>query len=383
MAVASDAGSGRVLAPVLQRLARSGTALIAYASGPSAGILPREAPEVTTITLDDDSTAEKIGELIASSGARVVMTGAGCYNQLEHAARLAARQSGRQSVAVLDYWFEYGPRFHRTSGEQRIASWPDVVCVPDETAARGIAEAGGDPGRVVVTGSPNLEASRQWWRTNRPSREQLAESLDVPPAGPIVVFFSEPYRANPDGRPLTGAGGLCREDGTPIFGYTAERMLRLVAEALAHAARPAGRCIQLLVKPHPLEWVPPLSDFARNWSDDAVRVRVIETAHPRDLVAVADAVVGMSSVTLIESGLAGRPTYSVQIGLDASAPFDPCVANRLGLATPILDAAALAAFAAAVAARALPPPVAAPDGVRVDGAAEAVAGVVSRMLAVA
>ncbi|MGE0444232.1 MAG: hypothetical protein AB7P99_03325 [Vicinamibacterales bacterium] len=383
VAVASDAGSGRALAPVVRRLVRNGTAVIGYASGPSGEILPQEAPEATTVALDDDCTPGAFGDLIAGSDARVVLTGAGAYNRLEHTARLAARHCGRPSIAVLDYWFEYAPRFQRVTDGRRVDSWPDVLCVPDDVAARGVVEAGGDPSRVVVTGSPNIEASRLWWDAYHPDRERLAHSLGVDPAAPIVAFFSEPHRANPDGRPFTGPGGLIRDDGSPLFGYTAEQMLSLVMRALADAGRRRDVRIQVIVKAHPLEWTPGLREFAARWNDGSASVSITEAAHPRELVALADAVVGMSSVTLIEAGLAARPTYSVQIGLGADAPFDPCVANRLGLATPDFDVPALETFAAAIAGGTASPPPVRPAGLRVDGATDAVAMVVNRVLAAA
>ena len=56
---------------------------------------------------------------------------------------------------------------------------------------------------------------------------------------------------------------------------------------------------------------------------------------------MADVLVGMMSIALLEAALAGKPALSVQIGLPESGASDPCVANALGYAHPIVDRGAL------------------------------------------
>lgn len=327
-----------------------------------------------------EADADAVLALVSASDADVVLAGAGCYNTLEHDARLAARTLSIPCVAVLDYWFEYSARFHRRGAGGAVASWPDLVCAPDETAAAELIEAGCRRHSVAVTGPPNIEDSLSWWATHATlDRQSLACHFQVPAERPLVVFFSEPYHARPDGRKLMGPGGLYHDDGRPLFGYTATQMLDQTLDALDRAVRQSG-CVppHVVVKAHPLEWAAPLRRRQREGSVSRVGVTVVEEGDPKELVALADAVVGMSSITLLEAALVGRPTFSVQIG-DGTAPFDPCVANRLGLANHVRSRKDLDEAAIAIVGGCAANPPRGADRLHVTGAAARVADAIARV----
>lgn len=377
----ADAGSARAIVPVARLLLARGAAVSIAADGPAAQSIEADLPGARRLAVTDDSTVAELAAAFAAAGFQGVLTGAGSYNQIEHRARLAARALTIPSIAVLDYWYEYESRFHRMDGAAQGESWPDLVCAPDEHARQGLIRAGCDEGRISVTGPPNLEEAVRWFRTEAADRAALAAQLGISLDRPIVVFFSEPHRRKPDGRLFDGPGGLYRTDGSPVFGYTAAEMLRYVVDAFARIpdeARP-----QLLVKPHMLEWPNPLHDLAASLGA-AGPVVVRDEVNPRTLVALADAVMAMSSVTLIEAALSGTPSISVQIGFRGDAPFDPCVGNRLGVTLPVFDVATLERVADDIAdgriARGAHVP---PSSLPVEGAAARVADVLLSRLKVA
>lgn len=372
--VASDPGSARVLVPVGRELASSGASLVAFASGPAARIFSEDLAGIPVNSVADDASEAQVAVWLQEVGAHALAVGAGAYHMLEHRARLSARTLALPTVAVLDYWFEYAARFHRQGASGRVASWPDLVCVPDDSARVGLVAAGCAPASIVVTGSPNLEASLRSWRDRPPtSREALAASFGVDPGGRLVLFLSEPYRRQPDGALLTGPGGVWRDDATPLFGYTPDTILDHLIEAIAAAA--AGRPVTLLLKVHPLEWPAPFAALAEKARGHGLHAVVIEWGSVMDLVALADVVTGMSSIALVEAALVGRPSLSVQIGLGPDAPFDPCIGNALGLTTSILDRAALNDAARAIMAGTLNG-AAGPTPAFVDGASRRVADLV-------
>lgn len=377
LAVAADAGSARALVPVARELQSRGILVSYAAAGPALVITSTETFDGTIVDASG-ADAHDVQEIVSCNGADVVLAGAGCYNMLEHDARVAARRLSVPCVAVLDYWFEYPARFHRWTADGQVASWPDVVCAPDPTAAAELVDAGCRRDAVVVTGPPNIEDALRWWSHHATADpDVLKRRYGVPVDRPVVVFFSEPYLAKPDGRPLTGPGGLYRSDGRPLFGYTAVGMLDQTLDALERAAD-GSTPPHVIVKAHPLEWAAPLHDRAHARRGSRVGISVLEDADPKELVAIADAVLGMSSVTLMEAALVGRPTFSVQLG-DGTAPFDPCVANRLRLVNQVQTMEDLSRAAAAIVRRRAVNPTPATDAIAISGAAARVADVVSHM----
>lgn len=84
------------------------------------------------------------GELEAAlDGAAMLLSGTGWASDLEHRARLLARERGIFSAAVIDHWVNYPMRFERAGH----VVWPDEFWVTDD-AARTIAERS-FPGAVV------------------------------------------------------------------------------------------------------------------------------------------------------------------------------------------------------------------------------------------
>ena len=67
----------------------------------------------------------------ALDGAQLLISGTGWSSDLEHQARLLARQRGIPSVAVLDHWLNYVERFQR-DGQEVL---PDALWVADAEAA--------------------------------------------------------------------------------------------------------------------------------------------------------------------------------------------------------------------------------------------------------
>lgn len=377
----ADAGSARAIVPVARLLLARGAAVSIAADGPAAQSVDADLPGADRLAATDDSTEADLAAAFAAAGVQGVLTGAGSYNQIEHRARLAARALSIPAIAVLDYWYEYESRFHRPDGAAQAESWPDLVCAPDEHARQGLIRAGCGEARISVTGPPNLEEAVHWFRTEAAAGAALGGRLGISPDRPVVAFFSEPHRRKPDGRLFDGPGGLYRVDGRPVFGYTALEILRHIIDAFGRLPREVRP--QLLIKPHVLEWAEPLHDLAASLGPGGPVV-IGDEVNPRALVALADAVMAMSSVTLIEAALAGTPAISVQIGLAADAPFDPCVGNLLSVTTPVFDTATLERVAGDIAAgRIFRKAAVPPSSLPVEGAAARVADAVLTRLKVA
>ncbi len=337
--VASDPGSARALIPVVRELAGRGASVRAVVSGPSIAIFDAELKNVMGLHMPDGITIDSASKLLLDARAEILITGAGAYNQIEHTFRLVARIKGIRSISVLDYWFEYVARFQRLINGATVQSHPDIVCALDELSKEGLVGAGLKADQVVITGGPNLEETLRWWQeigTKKMATFQKKYGI-TNPVDRIVVFFSEPYFTMPTGKPLIGPGGLFRSDGIPVFGYTAPNILKMVIDSLLKRVTNKAKRINLLIKPHPLEWPDALYPEIERVQTERIRAKLLLDANPKELIAISDVVIGMSSITLLEAALIGKPAISVQVGLQTTQSFDPCIGNKLGFTIPVFD----------------------------------------------
>jgi hypothetical protein len=172
---------------------------------------------------------------------------------------------------------------------------PDRVLVWNEMQRREAAELHGlDPERVAVTGAQAYDH----WFVQQPSRTRadFSERVGIPGDRPLLLY-------------------LC---SSPFITPYEVGFVRRWIDAIRQAADPALRRAAILIRPHPQN--------AAQWSDfdpsayEAVGIWPRAGANPVDREARADyfdsmfyssAVVGVNTSALIESGIVGRPVFSI------------------------------------------------------------------------
>ena len=335
--VAYDPGGARAILPVLARHSEEGKNVFALLAGPALSICQNEFRKLRYFSLDDEIAQEAIAAILQQEKARILVSASGLYNQIEHTARLAGKNSGIRVVAVLDWWWYYKERFERVMPDGSVVqSRPDFVCALDQMTKEGLIQAGFSPEQIEVTGGPNLEWSQKKIQRDEPRRDAIRASLGVRLGQRCAVFFSEPYIKAVDGLPWAGLGGYYNDDEEPIYGYTPHTMLKEVASALVELAK--GEKVVLVVKPHPMEHIPSLCLVIEQLKEQFdLEIVLSSEADPARLCVAGDIFFGMVSIVLLEAGLTGKPVLSVQIGLDASQKEDACISNTLGLSQSIFS----------------------------------------------
>ena len=114
--VCHDAGACNVILPWLER---AGLPMRPVMKGPAAQLFAARFASTPTWPREH-----------ALDGAAMLLSGTGWASQLEHRARLLARQRGVFSAAVIDHWVNYEMRFERGG---RVV-WPDEFWVTDDDA---------------------------------------------------------------------------------------------------------------------------------------------------------------------------------------------------------------------------------------------------------
>lgn len=335
--VANDPGGARAILPVLELLQKKGCPVACLAAGPSIDIASREFSSIPLICLNDNASQSACRSILTNLHVEVLLSAAGAYNRLEHTVRLAANSSGIPVVALLDSWWSYRQRFERVSkGGRRKASWPDHICAIDKKTRADLLRLGMSPERITVTGAPNLERALERSRKARLRSRSWRHRLGIGSRTPCAIFFSEPSK-RPGKESVDLIGRSIRKSGEPSgLRCSPLAMVELVASTMAEVFPPSERVV-LVVKPHPAENLSDLQDWVESKAHDSVEIIMARDSDPAELFNTGDMIVGLTSVTLLEAALNGKPVVSVQVikGGRTNAGNDNCVCNRLGLSVPV------------------------------------------------
>lgn len=232
----------------------------------------------------------------ALEGARVLISGTGWASDLEHRARLLARQRGIPSVAVLDHWVNYRERFRR-DGEEQL---PDALWVADAEAA---AHANAAFPNVLVLQLPN-----HWLEGLCSTVQALRSKADRQPRRPArrLLYLLEPIRVpwpaavgrNPDDTSAAGEFQSLR--------YWLQQLPQLVQQGWV---APEFEIEALALRPHPSEptgkYNSLIGEFSQRWP-----IRLDTAPGLAQALAWADAAFGCETQALVAAMACDLPAFS-------------------------------------------------------------------------
>ena len=311
LAVAGDPGGAAAVAPVVARLRAFGRPVTALAYRHARAVWSDRGVAFDELAEQTDRDAAHRHLEAARPGLLLLATS---VNGLDLEKHFLAAANGREipSVAVLDFWSNYRPRFADEQGQ--LAHLPDRIAVMDEQARREMIADGFDATRLVVTGQPafdELGAVRRHWQGR--NRLELRSQLGVAAVERLVLFASQPL-AEVYGEDASHSGFL---------GYTQWSVLRSLVGALDRIGRRSDEPTVLLVRPHPRE----RPEALQGLQGSRARVLVDGRGDRHEAALAADLVTGMNSILLVEACLLGCPVISLQPGLRLA---DALPTNRSG-----------------------------------------------------
>jgi hypothetical protein len=248
--------------------------------------------------LDESSTAE---EIFATYQPSVLIIGTSENPDSFAFSLLAlARQQGLPTVGLVDALGNASQRFRGRESDS-LAWAPDWLIVPDAATAREYELCGFDRSRLRVCGHPQYDlvvSKRERW-TERDRTEQRAAFLSSAGDRKILVFVSELSTGlNPDQFRRSTEYTLT---GHPeSYGRT-----EVVLDELLCAVNELRPEPYLVLRLHPKQHPSDLQQYLGYFD------QISQSEPALELVNAADAVVGMTSMLLVEAALLGRPTLSV------------------------------------------------------------------------
>ena len=240
-----------------------------------------------------------------------VLTSASSLPEKDMTEKLLWRWAGKKmipSVAVLDQWQNYADRFSGVDEAERLTYLPDMIAIMDELAKREMKDAGFPEERLCVTGQPALENFvKLAEQAKRPDKEnRLKKSKE----DMIITFFSQPMRA------LHGDG----------IGYNEKMVLDDILSVAAVLQEEWKKTIKVLCKLHPKDEMDDLKFKSHGSSVKPQFVRD-EYSNP-ELIVSSDIVIGMASIMLIHSVIAGIPTICYEPSVEKRS--SRCMPVRIG-----------------------------------------------------
>ncbi len=314
-AISGDPGGASALAPVLGRLHKNGRVHV-------KSLAYREAVSVWTKhdlkfdVIEDLTSFENLNKLFLKTCPKMLLSSTSVNGvDFERKLTQVAREEGISSLAVLDFWTNYRMRFIDEKGG--LSLLPDKIAVMDKRAVSEMIADGFAEDKLVVTGHPALddmiELSAKFTTKNK---EQVRNTFGINSNGCMVLFVSEPV-----------AQFYGSNNSNPAYlGFTENTVLDILINVLEEISTENFRPV-LIIKPHPRE----LQDAFADLKTNSLKTIVDRDISSRELVLSADAVIGMSSMLLVESCCVGCPTLRIQPGLIGPDPLpsdlsDSCTA---------------------------------------------------------
>lgn len=299
--LAGDPGGASALLPVVTAWNGNKT-LFAYRHA----VQLFEAASVVFERLDETQSSTAGAVAILTSKRPALVCAATSVNGVDWERHffIASRKRGIPTVAILDYWSNYVPRFTLTRDFDAV---PDVIAIMDERA-RGEMIASGFPAQLLaITGQPVLDEVRLWHASlTQGSRTRFREQLGIAADTRVFLFISQPLR---EMRCATGHSPIMYDDEFDCLNQAAESIARVpLASKL------------LLVKLHPRE-AP--NKYWQVISHLPCSARVLPPSiHRWEVCLAADRILGMDSMLMEEARVMGCPveciTHGVPLRLDGS-----------------------------------------------------------------
>jgi hypothetical protein len=223
-----------------------------------------------------------------------------------------SRKNGIPCVSVVDHWTWYRKRFE--VGNHLIL--PDFIIVNDDTARQDAISEGLPEAIVKSLGNPYLERLSQ---LNEPSLSAVTarRQYGLPLDKRIVLFVSEELKSSfPSGT-------------SDYLGYDEYLVLNSLISQMSENDH-------LVIKLHPEESLDKYDSWKNNISTS---VSVLTESCISDISALADIIVGMDSMLLLELSVFRRDIISYRP--NASKTF---VGDRLGLTVPVRSESELKFF---------------------------------------
>lgn len=267
---AHDPGGANAIKPLIEPLSKKGFKCLVYGKGPALKILPN----VTKYSGDTD-------KLIESIKPNFIITGTSASDMTEKELRLSAKKFDIQCLAILDSWVNYN-RFTKYSPLElsinkrynELFYLPTYLIVIDKYAKNEAIKESVPKEIIYPLGNPHFGYIKDCFKEQ--NIDELRDSL-LNDKQKLILWVQEPH---------TNEHGL--------------ESLKDLAELIPDNAK-------LIIKPHPRENYEKFEKIARGGG-----IIIDKNISSLQAIKIADLVVSMTSMMLVESVILNKNALSYQ-----------------------------------------------------------------------
>ena len=265
---AHDPGGANAIAPLIEQLKKEHDVFI-FAKGPALLKLPNSLvlTEKTLKTIMPD----------------FIITGTSANDKTEKLLWNEAKALNIKSMAILDYWSNYGIRFSQyglseiEKFDKKCDYLPDYVIVMDKFTKDEMAKDGVPEEIIHPLGNPHFETIIKQSKNVKNVRNNFAKKDEF-----LITFASEPYI----------------ED----YGKGNEK---IVLKHLIEAVQ--GKNVKIIIKLHPKEDFSKYAEFK-----NMPNIILDKNTPPVETIMASDLIISMTSMFLIEAMILGKNILSYQ-----------------------------------------------------------------------
>ena len=299
MAFAREAGGAAAIGPVCTKLIDEKWPLLLLSKSPGLNIFNRQNLTSVCFSKFTEKLLDELIQAAFSSKPDLILTSAASLPTLDMTERYLWKWGVKQgilSVAILDQWQNYALRFSGPDGSKLLQYLPDYIFVMDELAKVEMVREGIPESKIRITGQPAFDNTMAVYEAISGKVVPIKQALAIPEGYTVVAFIAE----------------ALRKDYGNSLGYDEQSVLRFAGDTLDLICNLYSNLkIFLLIKLHPENNFDAFHWASSKWPH--IKVHVIqEEIGPVEVLAVSDLIVGMTSILLIESIIAGKLTVSLQ-----------------------------------------------------------------------
>jgi len=288
---ANDIGGSRAIAPLATTIQADGHESIVLARG----YLSSECSVGSQIVPPELHDLNSCASFLDKNNIDAVIFGSNLHDILPLRLARAAMMNGSASVHVLDSWTAYS---YRVSMDGLPMFVPHLYTAIDSTARMGAIADGIPAESISITGHPDFSLLATEWSEfkNEVNKSLLMRRLGMDPARPVCLYVNEPVVTD-QGRAPVGKRGYDED---------------VVQALISDAYKLINDEPYLIFIPHPRDLVP---DVWYESSLSGLPNAFLFKGDSRQMLLIADMVIGMCSVFLYQAWLLSIPVMSLQPNL--------------------------------------------------------------------